>query len=37
MNRRLTRRTTLSILIAAACLTAFGLTPAQKVEGDRRM
>jgi len=32
MNRPLTRRTkrtTLSILIAAACLTVFGLTPAQ--------
>ena len=28
-NRPLTQRTTLSILIAAACLTAFGLTPAQ--------
>jgi hypothetical protein len=29
MNQHLTQRTTLSILIAAACLTAFGLTPAQ--------
>jgi len=29
MKRPLTQRTTLSILIAAACLTAFGLTPAQ--------
>ena len=29
MKRRATQKTTLSILIAAACLTAFGLTPAQ--------